>query len=98
MTIIVEDQYVKADVRLDSGALQIDFAEEPVLALSETVLVDLMQRSIGVICQNTYHHIGALPPEVTGQTVDGLTSASLLGHGALGREIRLNAPVRIVRH
>ena len=98
MTIIVENQKVKAGVRLASGDLEIHFSEEPALALGETVLIDLMQRSIGIIYQNTYHHIGTLPQGVDGKTVEKMTDASLKALGAGGRELHLHAPIRIVRN
>lgn len=97
MSIIVENQNVKAGVALDSGALRIEFIDEPSMVLGETVLIDLMQRSIGIIYQNTYHHIGALPQGVDSKAVEKMTDASLKAHGAGGREINLQAPIKIVR-
>ncbi len=98
MSIIVENQKVKAGVRLQSGDLEIHFSEEPALALGETVLIDLMQRSIGIIYQNAYHHIGDLPLNMGEKEVAAMTDASLTGQGAGGRMIHLHAPVKIVRN
>ncbi len=97
MSIIVENQPVKADVCLSAGALHIDFSEDPAFALSETVLIDLMQRSIGIIYQNGYHHIGDLPANVEGSAVEGMTNVRLTGHGEGGREICLHAPIKVLR-
>ncbi len=98
MTIIIENQNVKAGVQVHGGALQIDFVDEPAMVLGEAVLIDLMRRSIGIIYQNTYHHIGDLPSNVDGKQVEQMTDASLTGHGAGGRAIHLQAPIKIVRN
>ena len=66
MPIISNLQSVKADVCLSSGVLSIDFFEDPSYTRSETVIIDLMQRSIGIIFQNGYHHIGDLPASLGG--------------------------------
>jgi hypothetical protein len=97
LSIIIENQLVKAGVAVQSGSLEIDFADEPAFVLSESVVVDLMQRSIGVIYQNTYHHIGDLPASVDGKQVERMTGASLSGQGAGNKEIRLYAPIKIAR-
>lgn len=98
MSIIIENQNVKAGVAMAAGALQIDFADDPAFVLSETVLVDLMQRSIGIIYQSTYHHIGDLPLDMEGRALTGMTKAHLTGLGAGGNPIHLNAPLKIVSH
>lgn len=98
MSIIIENQNIKAGVVILGSGLEIKFADEPAFVLSESVLVDLMQRSIGVIYQNTYHHIGDLPASMDDAQVALMEGASLSGKGAGGREIRLNAPIKIVRH
>jgi len=98
MSIIMENQNVKAGVCINSGSLQIEFTEDPAFVLSESVIVDLPQRSIGIIYQNAYHHIGDLPQAMDGKDVEKMTNASLFGHGAGGREISLHAPVKIVRN
>lgn len=96
MCIIFENQKVSADISAVAGRLEIDFAEDACFARSETVLVDLMQRSIGIIFQNGYHHIGDLPASLAGSAMEGMRNARLIGHGAGGREIVLHAPVKIV--
>lgn len=96
MSIIVENQKVAAEVCLGAGCIEIDFAEDACFTRSETVLVDLMQRSIGIIFQNGYHHIGALPANIAGAAMEGMRNARLIGHGAGGREIVLHAPLKIV--
>lgn len=96
MSNIQSNQHVKADIHLASGILNIDFAEEPGFALSETVIVDLMQRSIGVIFHHAYHHIGDLPMGVSNDEVCKTTRACLSGHGEFGRKIILHAPVKLV--
>ena len=96
MSIIVENQRVAAEVCFAAGCLEIDFAEDACFTRSETVLIDLMQRSIGVIFQNGYHHIGDLPSHVAGAEMEGMRNARLIGHGAGGREIVLHAPLKIV--
>ncbi len=61
MPIITENQKVKAGIAMDSAGLHIEFQDDPSYIRSETVLVDLMQRSIGLIFESGYHHIGDLP-------------------------------------
>jgi hypothetical protein len=96
MPIITDFQNVKADVRVASGVLKIDFSEDPSYTRSETVIIDLMQRSIGIIFQHGYHHIGDLPKSVSTTEVEGASIARLCGHGEMGREIVLHAPVKLV--
>lgn len=96
MSIISENQSVKANVALSSGCLAIDFAEDACFTRSEAVLIDLMHRSIGIIFQNGYHHIGDLPSGLAGAAMDGVHSARLSGQGAGGREIVLHAPLKVV--
>lgn len=98
MSIIIENQNIKAGVLLESGLLEIDFEDQPEFVLSETVLLDLMRCSIGIIYQSTYHHIGDLPLDMTNKDLTGMTQAHLKGLGAKGQEIHLNAPVKIVSH
>lgn len=98
MSIIVENQNVSAGVAVQAGGLFIEFADEPAMVLGESVLIDLMQRSIGIIYQSTYHHIGDLPNDVDGKDFAEMTEASLFGSGADGRTIHLHAPVRIVKN
>ena len=94
MSIITENQNVKAGVSVDHGALLIRFTEDPSFVRSESVIVDLMQRSIGLIFQNSYHHIGELPASFGGQEIE--INARLSGQGAGGRDIHLSAPIKIV--
>lgn len=96
MSIILENQKVKAGVRWDAAELSIEFQEDPSYIRSETVLVDLMQRSIGIIFENAYHHIGDIPPNMAGIGIERMTRARLYGNGHGGRAIELHAPVRIV--
>ncbi len=99
MNNIQNNQLVKAEIELSSGVLNIDFADEPGFALSETVIVDLMRRSIGVIFHHIYHHIGDLPSALSSDEVEKATRACLSGHGEYGRKITLHAPVKLVeRH
>ncbi len=95
MSIILENQNVKAGVCLDGAGLSIDFADDPSYIRSESVLVDLMQRSIGLIFESAYHHIGDLPKNVVGPDIEKMTRAKLRGQGQGGRSIELHAPVRI---
>lgn len=97
MSIISQNQMVKADVCWAAGALSIDFHEDSSFIRSETVLVDLMHRSIGIIFQNAYHHIGNLPDEMFSKDIEGMTKVRLRGQGAGNREISLNAPIKILR-
>lgn len=96
MPIISEFQTVKADICLASGTLNIDFSEDPSYTRSETVIVDLMRRSIGIIFQHGYHHIGDLPLNLSANDMQKTTQARLCGHGEAGREIILHAPVKLV--
>lgn len=97
MSITANNQDVTAGMIMDHGLIQIDFAEDPSYVRSESVLVDLMQRSIGIIFQSAYHHIGDLPKNFIGREVEALTRARLRGQGEGGREITLHAPVKIIR-
>ena len=97
MSIIVENQRVKANVCLGAECLEIDFSDDASFTRSETVLIDLMQRSIGVIFQNGYHHIGDLPASVAGIEMENMTNVRLSGQGEGGREIVLHAPLKILR-
>jgi hypothetical protein len=94
MGIIMENQTVKAGVRIADGALSIEFTDDPSFVRSESVLIDLMHRNIGIIFQNTYHHIGELPDGFGDKEID--IHAHLSGHGAGGQEIHLRAPIKIV--
>ena len=94
MSIIMENQSVKAGVTIAGNALSIEFTEDPSFVRSESIIVDLMQRSIGLIFQNSYHHIGDLPQGFGDAEID--INARLSGHGAGGKEIHLNAPIKIV--
>lgn len=96
MSIIIENQFVTADVCLDRQGLEIDFPEDACFTQSESVLIDLMHRSIGIIFQNGYHHIGTLPSHVVSSDMQGLVNARLVGHGENGREIVLHAPLKIL--
>lgn len=98
MSIIIENQNVKAGVQLSAGGLEIAFPEDPAFVLSESVIVDLLHRSIGIIYQNTYHHIGPLPQDMAGKDIEAATNASLTGLGGGGREISLHAPIKIIRN
>ena len=97
MTIITENQSVKAGICLNAGLLTIDFEDDPSFIRSETVLIDLMQRSIGIIFQNGYHHIGDLPASVGGLDIEKMTKVRLSGHGEGGKEIFLHAPIKLLR-
>ncbi len=95
MSIITENQWIKADICMNAGVLAIDFEEDPSFIRSEAVLIDLMQRSIGIIFQNGYHHIGDLPADVVG--IEKMTKVRLSGHGEGGKEIFLHAPIKLLR-
>lgn len=97
MTIIVQNQPVKAAICAGAECLEIDFADDACFTRSETVLVDLMQRSIGVIFQNSYHHIGDMPSGINIAEMEMFKNARLSGQGEGGREIVLHAPLKIVR-
>lgn len=96
MPIILENQKVKAGISYQSGALDIVFEDDPSFVRSETVLVDLMQRNIGLIFQSGYHDLGRLPQNLMSEDAASLAKARLRGHGEGGRAIELHAPVRIV--
>ncbi len=95
MAIISENQSVKAGVYLDAAGLSIDFQDDPSFIRSESVIVNLMQRSIGLIFENGYHHIGDLPKNVISKDIEKMTRAKLRGQGHRGRSIELHAPVLI---
>lgn len=97
MSIITENQQVKAGIALEEGCLHIQFEDDPSYIRSETVLVDLMQRSIGIIFQNAYHHIGDLPKNMIGKDIEALAKARLLGKGEGGRPIELHAPIKFLK-
>jgi hypothetical protein len=97
MPIISQNQSVKAHVALIADHLDIEFADDPSFIRGETVVIDLMQRSIGIIFQSGYHHIGDLPKGIKTEDMKDMTNARLMGHGAKGRIIELRAPVKIIR-
>ncbi len=97
MSIILENQTVNAGVTASGAGLHIEFTEDPSYTRSEAVLIDLMQRSIGIIFQNGYHHIGDLPKHLGGPEIEKMTNVRLTGHGEGGREIELHAPIKLIR-
>jgi len=97
MSIITENQQVKAGMRYQAGSLDIYFEEDPSYVRSESVLVDLSAGSIGVIFQNAYHHIGELPKNMMSKDAEILAKARLYGMGEGGKAIALHAPIKIVR-
>ncbi|MFA5592342.1 MAG: hypothetical protein WC989_03405 [Micavibrio sp.] len=98
MSIILENQNVKAGVRYQDGGLDIFFEDDPSYVRSETVLLDIESRSIGIIFQNAYHYIGSIPGELGIEEMEHLfkIKARLLGLGAGGKPIALHAPIKIV--
>ncbi len=97
MSIIMENQNVKAAVCFKSNGLCIDFDEDSSFVRSESVLIDLSHRSIGIIFENAYHHIGDLPNGMLASDLEGMANVRLTGSGAGGREFTLNAPIKILR-
>ncbi len=97
MSISIENQNVKADVSIHTDCIQIEFAEDPSYVRSDSVLLDMLQCSIGVVFQNSYHHIGDLPKNMVGKDVESLVQARLLGRGEGGRAIALHAPIKFVK-
>lgn len=91
-----ENQNVKAGVAWISGKMDIYFEEDPSFVRSEAVLVDLGLNSVGLIFENSYHHIGDLPKNMMSDNAAALSNARLRGHGAGGRSIQLHAPVKLV--
>lgn len=98
MTIISQNQNVKAGIAMHAGSLQIDFTEDPSFIRSDSVLIDLTHRSIGIVFQNGYHHIGNLPGHVDSNDLAKTSNAKLFGLGGGGRRIALNAPVKIIHN
>ena len=83
-------------MQIHAGLLEIEFQDDPSFVRSETVLIDLMRRSIGIIFQNAYHELGLWPADIEGKDMQSMTRARLMGHGEGGREILLHAPIRLV--
>jgi len=96
MPIISENQSVKAQVAVMPNHLDIEFADDPSFIRGETVILDLMQCSIGIIFQNGYHHIGQMPKELERCDLSQITKARLSGQGAGGRRLELSAPIKVV--
>ena len=94
MPILTQIQDVKANVTMSSGALHIGFSEDPSYTRSETVIIDLLHRSIGIIFCQGYHHIGDLPIDIPSKELKEMTMATLSGVGEMGRQITLHAPVK----
>ncbi len=90
-------QTVKANIQYLPDRMDIAFSDDPSFTRAETVLLDLMHRSVGVIFDHGYHHIGELPFELTAKDLGCMTKAKLSGHGEMGREIVLHAPIKLVR-
>jgi hypothetical protein len=96
MSSMMEYQSVKAGISYISGKMDIYFEDDPSFVRSEAVLVDLDRNSVGLIFENSYHHIGAMPKNMmTGNSMD-LTRARLRGLGAGGRALQMHAPVKLV--
>ncbi len=98
MSIIIQNQTVRANVQFWNGHLELEFPEDPSHALAETVFVDLPQRSIGIIVANTYHHVGHLPQDIDIKQINTMTRARLFARGEAGRVIELFAPIQVVSH
>lgn len=98
MSIIVTNQSVNANISYKKGCLDIAFRDDPSYTRSETVVIDLMRRNIGLIFQDAYHHVGSFPDGFTGREADVKPYARLHGDGERGQKIELHAPVTIAAH
>lgn len=96
MPIITENQTVKAKIFITGDCLNLEFPEDPSHALAEQVVLDLPQRSIGVIVANSLHHAGDFPNGLIEADVKLLTRARLSAKGEWGRDIELYAPIRVL--
>lgn len=93
MPIIVQDIDVIADIALHAQGLDINF-QDPTFVRCDTVLVDILQRTIGVMLHEGYHKIGSLPDTILSDDLKNLKTARLSGLIG-GATLRLNAPIKL---
>lgn len=92
MSIIVHNADVQADVALKDGRLSIDFAD-PAFVRCDTVLVDILQRTIGVVLHEGYHKIGMLPESIPSDDLKQVSIARVSGLVG-GESLSMRAPIR----
>lgn len=92
MSIIVQNSDVQADIAVHGDALSIDFAD-PAFVRCDTVLVDTLQRTIGVVLHEGYHKIGSLPDAIRLDDIRHIKTARLSGLVG-GANLRLTAPIK----
>jgi hypothetical protein len=95
MSIIVQNSGVQANIVLHGQVLDIDFSDAAFVRC-DTVLVDILQRTIGVMLHEGYHKIGSLPDAIRLDDIKNLKSARLSGQlGGSQSKLRLNAPIKL---
>lgn len=92
MSIIVHNNDVQADIALKDGGLAIDFAD-PAFVRCDTVLVDILQRTIGVVLHEGYHKIGSLPDGIRSDDLKHIRTARVSGLVG-GESLSLKAPIK----
>lgn len=92
MSIIVHNADVQADIVLQDDRLNIAFAD-PAFVRCDTVLVDILQRTIGVVLHEGYHKIGSLPDAIPSDVLRNVRMARLSGLVG-GANLRLTAPIK----
>ncbi len=93
MSIIVHNNDVQAKVALNGEGLVIDFSD-PAFVRCDTVLVDILHRTIGVVLHEGYHKIGTLPESILSDDLRNLKTARLSGLVG-GASLSLKAPIVI---
>jgi hypothetical protein len=93
MSIIVQNIDVVADVALHGQGLDISF-QDPTFVRCDTVLVDILQRTIGVMLHEGYHKIGQLPDNILSDDIRKLKMARVSGLVG-GAVLSLNTPIKI---
>lgn len=95
MTIIVQNCDVQAQIALKGQDLDIDFSDAAFVRC-DTVLVDILQRTIGVVLHEGYHKIGSLPEAIRPDDIRNLKMARLSGLvGGSDSKLRLSAPIKL---
>ncbi len=98
MIISIQNHPVRAKIAIAKGCLDVEFPEDPSHALAETVVIDLLQRNIGVIVASSFHPIGPWPEGLDPEAVRAMTQARLHAKGEAGRMIELFAPLKVLSH
>ena len=93
MSIIVQQNGVQAEIGLSGHDLDINFTDAAFVRC-DTVLVDILQRTIGVVLHEGYHKIGSLADAIRAEDIRQLKMAHLSGQVGGSHTVRLSAPIK----